>query len=508
MTKGAHCFHVGAIVSLLLLLCGEGGFASPWLVAAQEAAAGCTTSVPLPDPVTITQPGEDVALELAAWSGAWEGHWGDIRASRVIVEQVDAEQATILYTVAAIGNAPEGWIRRTIEVQSPGSLEWTWGDGKFSFVMADDRASIKGAFDFQGRQTPVTMIRCSMVTEAPAAAQPVPASLPGFEVIGTPTSYNQTANHRSIWDLQYWHGRIYIGHGDWDANTGPVQALYLDTSENVVVHDQGFMFDDEAVHTFRVINDVLFALGADAKESWDFGNIYVKEQDNPWEKLRSLPRGVHVFDIGFSAGTFIASGSDDKTAGIVWTSGGGFRSWTVSNSFTAPGSAPPNNPLFVHGGTFSLKDKQYVTTANNQCLSFDGSAWAAEDCIEYYGFGVYRNAVFGDTAVMVPYGHGNIRPDRRLQMFNGHEKWMVTLSSNVRDVVATDDALFVLVGESTGEGAVLRATTLGCRCATDFVRVATISSGRGGTPYSLEYVVGRFYVGTADGRLLKSAPIE
>ena len=44
-----------------------------------------------------------------------------------------------------------------------------------------------------------------------------------------------------------------------------MQALYFDIHESTVVHDQGFLFDDEVIETFRVLNDVLFALGSDAK---------------------------------------------------------------------------------------------------------------------------------------------------------------------------------------------------------------------------------------------------
>ena len=107
-----------------------------------EVAGG---TVPGPPEVTITPPAADLPPELATYSGTWEGAWGDILKSRLVVEKIDAESARAVYAWAdhPQGRFKGGWARVRAKVLPGGKLQWG-GKVKFTFEMAQDRMSIEG----------------------------------------------------------------------------------------------------------------------------------------------------------------------------------------------------------------------------------------------------------------------------------------------------------------------------------------------------------------------------
>ena len=70
--------------------------------------------------------GEDNLLpELAAYSGTWEGAWGNVLKSRLIVEKIDAEVARVIYAWAdhPQGRFKGGWTRVRAQVLPGGKLQ-------------------------------------------------------------------------------------------------------------------------------------------------------------------------------------------------------------------------------------------------------------------------------------------------------------------------------------------------------------------------------------------------
>jgi ABC-type uncharacterized transport system substrate-binding protein len=115
------------------------------LFQADEVMDVATVTVPGPPEVIITPPAADLPPELAAYSGTWEGAWGNIRKSRLVVEKIDAESARVVYAWAEYPQGPfkGGWIRVRAKVLPGGKLQW--GDkATFTFEMARDRLSIEG----------------------------------------------------------------------------------------------------------------------------------------------------------------------------------------------------------------------------------------------------------------------------------------------------------------------------------------------------------------------------
>jgi hypothetical protein len=101
---------------------------------------------------------------------------------------------------------------------------------------------------------------------------------------------------RGIWDLQLHDDRIYVGYGDGFWGRGPVDVYSFDPSADPDVFEKEFRIDDEYVTIFRDYPERLLIPGINATESWDFGNLYIKEK-GAWRKLRTVPNGIHVNDV-------------------------------------------------------------------------------------------------------------------------------------------------------------------------------------------------------------------
>jgi putative ABC transport system substrate-binding protein len=136
------------------------GLTIPPSILFQADAVMDVATVPVPGPpeVTITPPAADLLPELAAYSGTWEGAWGNALKSRLVVEKIDAEAARVIYAWAdhPQGRFKGGWTRVRAQVLPGGRLQW--GDKvKFTFEMAQDRMSIAGEREEAGYIATVIM---------------------------------------------------------------------------------------------------------------------------------------------------------------------------------------------------------------------------------------------------------------------------------------------------------------------------------------------------------------
>ena len=114
---------------------------------------------------------------------------------------------------------------------------------------------------------------------------------------------------RNTWDLQAFGGQLYIGAGNWSnrgpaPNAGPVPILAWDPAEEAIVREGEV--DDEEISRFEVIDDRLFIPGVDPRESWKLGNLYRRETDGRWRKMRTIPRAIHAYALAGHAGRLYA----------------------------------------------------------------------------------------------------------------------------------------------------------------------------------------------------------
>jgi hypothetical protein len=108
-------------------------------------------------------PAPGLQRELAAYSGVWEGKWGNILHSRLAVERIAASSAVVVY---AWGDHPSGafktgWVRTQAVVLADWTI--TWGtEVKLSFKIGRDLQSVEGIRVTKSDVSSVTMYPCSM----------------------------------------------------------------------------------------------------------------------------------------------------------------------------------------------------------------------------------------------------------------------------------------------------------------------------------------------------------
>ena len=126
---------------------------------------------------------------------------------------------------------------------------------------------------------------------------------------------------RSVHDMFLWNGKIYFGHGDWFQNTGPIPVISYDPA--TMQFQTEFIADGEAIERFRVADGKLVFPDIDPRDSWDYGNFYVLD-DNGWRKVRTMPDGIHAFDIAWHNDTLFVAGATQKTTdqgeATIWRS--------------------------------------------------------------------------------------------------------------------------------------------------------------------------------------------
>lgn len=200
--------------------------------------------------------------------------------------------------------------------------------------------------------------------------------IPGLEYLGNPSlerypDVGGLAYARSVWDLQAWRGRLYLGAGDSAENAGPVPVWCYDPKDGEFL--QEFEVDDEQIERYCVLSDGLYIPGHDAMESWDYGNIYV-HHGTGWTKLRTLPNAVHVYDIAEWEDSLVAVGAHiiEREEG-VYHGGGAFycssdhgQSWdvevTLSTSYEGSEVYDPVRPDAVRfTELFELDGKLYAS---------------------------------------------------------------------------------------------------------------------------------------------------
>ncbi len=114
--------------------------------------------------------------------------------------------------------------------------------------------------------------------------------------LGIPTKekHEQGVDSRVVWDMKLWEDKLFIGGGDYDKNTGPVDIWCYDLKAGA--WNLSGTVEDEAIVRFIEIDDQLIVPGIDPREDWSYGNYY-KYNGKTWDKVRSIEGGIHNFDM-------------------------------------------------------------------------------------------------------------------------------------------------------------------------------------------------------------------
>ena len=144
---------------------------------------------------------------------------------------------------------------------------------------------------------------------------------PEITELGIPTQkqYSLGAKARCPWDLKIFDGKLFVGCGDYAANTGPTILWAYDLSQGKWVSSGDVR--DEAVTTFRIIGNKLTAPGIDPMGSWNVGSFY-QYDGGKWKTYSKIPNGIHNYDIvEFGGKIYVSIGVEhDKSPVVVGNS--------------------------------------------------------------------------------------------------------------------------------------------------------------------------------------------
>jgi hypothetical protein len=328
------------------------------------------------------------------------------------------------------------------------------------------------------------VLGCAPTRSGAADGLAVPAG--DFEPLGVhpEAALQPTTLGRILVTLFGWQGRLYVGYGDANANTGPIAVSSWDPATG------GFrshwVSQTEAIYSYRAIGGRLYVPAIDPRGLT--GVDYAVGE--PWAD-RTSALSWHAFDmLTLTGGDLWLVGQVERDA-VAWRSLDGGTTWAEALRVRPkPGPTPLVRFYFagVHRG------KLYVQAVDTSApvstsLAFDGTTWTdGPDLLPVPTAIGWRPEPFAGRMVY------RAQPPYRsaggpLLAFDGQQVTF-PLAAPIHDLIVHGPELLAL---TTG-GAVLRTTDL-----DTWIPVATAPPGS----RSIGTVGGHLYVGTADARLYR-----
>ncbi len=259
---------------------------------------------------------------------------------------------------------------------------------------------------------------------------------------------------RNVWDMVVYDGRIYLGSGDYWNNAGPTDIYCFVPGQNQFTLD--YTAPDEMVSKFYIFEGKLVVPGNDPQESWDFGNIYIKES-GAWRKVRTIPNGLHCFNMAYAQGTLFAGIGTEHAPKLLASKNWG-QTWepVVFKSF--PGTLFTwNSQLFAfdffnnlcryeNGVLYSDKVvPEGAQSAKDVASSWPG--WRCTEAIPFAGGLILVSAGIGTTLEYGPFPLLFIEP-------NQTEASVIGLfeDKNVMDTCVSGETLYALCTRPAAEG--------------------------------------------------------
>lgn len=319
-----------------------------------------------------------------------------------------------------------------------------------------------------------------------------------------------TAAAREIHRLHIHAGRLYEGHGDWDANTGPTHMLSLDLTNPFADPVDEITLQTEAVWNMRTTASgrmLVSYIDPSGFEDPAQGALGIKETDGSWTVVHITDRPpVHDFSaLERANGDLVIVGADNNGAAAWISTGGAFVGETICQ-------LPSDDPnagvvraftVFELGGTLHAYVQAATVTTITGRWTRDNAApgsgtWTKQDTEQFQSSG--RVTIGGtDFALLLSYGPAQLTVaagSLRTYPADLHPSW------------ATENVYALNIDRSTGlpwwltsGGVVYRGNADGSLTNvmhlldSDAVRCLAVDSQRG-------FV----YFGTTDGSIVR-API-
>jgi hypothetical protein len=185
-----------------------------------------------------------------------------------------------------------------------------------------------------------------------------------------------TAVGRRLHTLEGWRGQLYMGYGDYDENTGPIEIAVYDPRQ--ASFGTRLRFPTEAVEVYRAIGDRLYAPAIDPLGDGPSAAVAVGEADGAWSSVKSVFM-THAFDIVTRDGADLWLVGSRRLHAIAARSVDGGRTWTTALE-VAPRSGKGEDFarfhfVFVLAGRLYVQAQDYVGGVFPRSRVWDGRAW-------------------------------------------------------------------------------------------------------------------------------------
>jgi hypothetical protein len=286
---------------------------------------------------------------------------------------------------------------------------------------------------------------------------------------------------RRLHTLEGWRGELFIGYGDYDEDTGPIEvSAYNPRGRSFSTK---LRFPTEAIELYRVIGNRMYAPAIDPVGDGPSAAVAVGEPDGRWRNEKGT-FVTHAFDIATLDGTDLWLVGSRQTNAIVLRSADMGRTWAVALQL-GPRSGKSQDFarfyfVFTQGGRLYVQAEDYLGGGSPLSKVFEDGVWTdGPDLRPIPSTGAKPLPVAGEVAYLGADG---------VMAFDGRVARVAHLArTQVIDLTAADGALYVLDGRE-----VLRTRDL-----ARWVPVAT-------APYkttSIGILDGTLYAGTADSEL-------
>ncbi len=293
-----------------------------------------------------------------------------------------------------------------------------------------------------------------------------------------------TATGQALITLCPWRGRLYVGYGDYQQNTGPIDVTAWDPATRGFVRYH--TSDTEAINSYRVIGDQLYAPATDRRERADYA------VGEPWHDEHPVAV-AHAYDMATFDGhdLWLVGSSEAGYRPTAWRSTDGGASWTIAHEL-------PSNGRYYFAARYH--DKIYLEAwslgPHGPSEVFDGARWTTGPELLPAGGHGFRPVDFAGRLVYATKQTFDIphialaNTANLLIAFDGVTA-RVTFERPLLDFFASAEALFVL----DTEGVIWRTTDL-----AQWSQLVDASALR---PRSLALLEQALYVGSRDSRLYR-----
>ena len=288
---------------------------------------------------------------------------------------------------------------------------------------------------------------------------------------------------RTLHALEGWGGELYMGYGDYDENTGPIEISAYDPRRSA--YGTKLRFPTEAIALFRPIGERLYAPAIDPRGDGPSAAVAVGAPDGRWSNNKDVWM-THVFDVATFDGTDLWLVGSRATQAIAVRSRDGGRTWETAFALDPRSAAAHDfarfHFVFVHRGRLYLQAQDLQGGLFPRSTVFDGAGWTdGPDLHPIPNTGAKPLAVAGQ---IVYFGA------RGIMAFDGRAARLARPpQARIHDLVVAEGILYVLDGRE-----VLRTEDLGT-----WLPVATAPA----RTTSIGVLDGYLYAGTVDSELFR-----